>query len=72
MYIHGLADLESKPFKEPILELEFDFERRRSTKNDVRELELGMIIGPSLGGFLAHVYIFNCHHQMKMLSSLHM
>ncbi|KAJ0613244.1 putative mitogen-activated protein kinase [Helianthus annuus] len=34
MYIPGLVNLESKPFKEPIFELEFDFERRRSTKND--------------------------------------
>ncbi|MFS7941678.1 hypothetical protein Hanom_Chr06g00479061 [Helianthus anomalus] len=100
MYIHGLVNLESRPFKEPTLELEFDFdfERRRSTKNDTflgvdgyhykvsswlsrcptwthKAWEVGTWNDccPSLGGFHAQVYIFNCHHQMKMmLSSLHM
>ncbi|KAD1391132.1 hypothetical protein E3N88_42895 [Mikania micrantha] len=37
-YFYGLANLESEPSKQPISKLEFDFERRRLTKNDVREL----------------------------------
>ncbi|KAD1391130.1 hypothetical protein E3N88_42893 [Mikania micrantha] len=37
-YFFGLANLESEPSKQPISKLEFEFERRRLTKNDVREL----------------------------------
>ncbi|KAK1437674.1 hypothetical protein QVD17_03470 [Tagetes erecta] len=37
-YFYGLANLESEPSKQPISKLEFEFERRRLTKNDVREL----------------------------------
>ncbi|KAL8196415.1 hypothetical protein R6Q57_024710 [Mikania cordata] len=37
-YFLGLANLESEPSKQPISKLEFEFERRRLTKNDVREL----------------------------------
>ncbi|MFS8032920.1 putative mitogen-activated protein kinase CMGC-MAPK family [Helianthus anomalus] len=37
-YFYGLANLETEPSKEPISKLEFEFERRRLTKNDVREL----------------------------------
>lgn len=37
-YFYGLANLETEPSKQPISKLEFDFERRRLTKNDVREL----------------------------------
>ncbi|KAL4590845.1 hypothetical protein LXL04_003788 [Taraxacum kok-saghyz] len=35
---YGLADLETEPSKQPISKLEFDFEKRKLTKNDVREL----------------------------------
>ncbi|XP_024993845.1 mitogen-activated protein kinase 9-like isoform X2 [Cynara cardunculus var. scolymus] len=37
-YFYGLANLETEPSKQPISKLEFEFERRRLTKNDVREL----------------------------------
>lgn len=37
-YFYGLANLETEPSKQPISKLEFDFEKRRLTKNDVREL----------------------------------
>lgn len=37
-YFYGLANLEHEPSKQPISKLEFDFERRKLTKDDVREL----------------------------------
>ncbi|GJW88738.1 hypothetical protein Tco_0164078 [Tanacetum coccineum] len=37
-YSYGLANLETEPPKQPISKLEFEFERRRLTKIDVREL----------------------------------
>lgn len=37
-YFCGLANLEHEPSKQPISKLEFDFERRKLTKDDVREL----------------------------------
>lgn len=37
-YFYGLANLENEPSTQPIPKLEFEFERRRLVKNDVREL----------------------------------
>uniref|UniRef100_A0A6N2M2N4 Uncharacterized protein n=1 Tax=Salix viminalis TaxID=40686 RepID=A0A6N2M2N4_SALVM len=37
-YFKGLAKVEREPFCQPITKLEFEFERRRVTKEDVREL----------------------------------
>ncbi|EXB58285.1 Mitogen-activated protein kinase 12 [Morus notabilis] len=37
-YFYGLANLEHEPSKQPISKFEFDFERRKLTKDDVREL----------------------------------
>lgn len=37
-YFHGLANVEYEPSTQPIPKLEFDFERRKLTKDDVREL----------------------------------
>ncbi|PWA35196.1 cGMP-dependent kinase [Artemisia annua] len=37
-YFYGLANLETEPSKQLISKFEFEFERRRLTKNDVREL----------------------------------
>ncbi|KAG6599886.1 Mitogen-activated protein kinase 12, partial [Cucurbita argyrosperma subsp. sororia] len=37
-YFHGLANVEDEPSRQPISKLEFEFERRKLTKNDVREL----------------------------------
>lgn len=37
-YFYGLANLAEEPSRQPISKLEFDFERRRITKDDVREL----------------------------------
>ncbi|KAI3409558.1 Mitogen-activated protein kinase [Psidium guajava] len=37
-YFHGLANLDREPSAQPISKLEFEFERRKLTKDDVREL----------------------------------
>ncbi|PKA55518.1 Mitogen-activated protein kinase 15 [Apostasia shenzhenica] len=37
-YFQGLANLEREPSTQPISKLEFEFERRKLTKDDVREL----------------------------------
>jgi len=37
-YFKGLAKVEREPSCKPISKLEFEFERRRLTKDDVREL----------------------------------
>ena len=37
-YFYGLANLEDEPSMQPISKLEFDFERRKLIKDDVREL----------------------------------
>ncbi|XP_038892958.1 mitogen-activated protein kinase 9-like [Benincasa hispida] len=37
-YFHGLANLKDEPSRQPISKLEFEFERRKLTKDDVREL----------------------------------
>ncbi|KAF8022571.1 hypothetical protein BT93_F0167 [Corymbia citriodora subsp. variegata] len=37
-YFHGLANLEREPSAQPISKLEFEFERRKLIKDDVREL----------------------------------
>ncbi|CAI0431979.1 unnamed protein product [Linum tenue] len=37
-YFHGLANLENEPTRVPISKLEFEFERRRLTRDDVRQL----------------------------------
>ncbi|KAJ0962799.1 hypothetical protein J5N97_027921 [Dioscorea zingiberensis] len=37
-YFHGLANVEREPSTQPISKLEFEFERRKLTKDDVREL----------------------------------
>ncbi|CAN0871605.1 Mitogen-activated protein kinase 17 [Linum grandiflorum] len=37
-YFDGLANLENEPSRQPISKLEFEFERRRLTRDDVREL----------------------------------
>ncbi|CAK9157568.1 unnamed protein product [Ilex paraguariensis] len=37
-YFYGLADLKQEPSSQPISKLEFEFERRKLTKDDVREL----------------------------------
>ncbi|KAK8959105.1 Mitogen-activated protein kinase 9 [Platanthera guangdongensis] len=37
-YFHGLANVEYEPSTQPISKLEFDFEKRKLTKDDVREL----------------------------------
>ncbi|CAI0383338.1 unnamed protein product [Linum tenue] len=37
-YFYGLANLENEPTRAPISKLEFEFERRRLTRDDVREL----------------------------------
>lgn len=37
-YFHGLANVEEEPSARPISRFEFDFERRKLTKDDVREL----------------------------------
>ncbi|KAJ6295149.1 hypothetical protein OIU76_023118 [Salix suchowensis] len=37
-YFNGLSNVESEPSTQPISKLEFEFERRKITKDDVREL----------------------------------
>lgn len=37
-YFHGLANVDNEPSKQPISKFEFDFEKRKLTKDDVREL----------------------------------
>ncbi|KAK4484163.1 hypothetical protein RD792_011384 [Penstemon davidsonii] len=37
-YFHGLANVEDEPSTHPISKFEFDFERRKLTKDDAREL----------------------------------
>ncbi|TQD90763.1 hypothetical protein C1H46_023695 [Malus baccata] len=37
-YFHGLANVDREPSTQPISKLEFEFERRKLTKDDVREL----------------------------------
>lgn len=37
-YFKGLAKIEREPSCQPISKLEFEFERRRVTKEDIREL----------------------------------
>ncbi|KAK9115922.1 hypothetical protein Sjap_014869 [Stephania japonica] len=37
-YFHGLANIDQEPSTQPISKLEFEFERRKLTKDDVREL----------------------------------
>lgn len=37
-YFHGLANIDKEPSTEPISKMEFDFERRKATKDDIREL----------------------------------
>ncbi|KAH0850787.1 hypothetical protein HID58_019496 [Brassica napus] len=37
-YFKGLAKVEREPFCQPISKMEFEFERRRLTKDDIREL----------------------------------
>ncbi|XP_073006541.1 mitogen-activated protein kinase 9-like isoform X1 [Typha latifolia] len=37
-YFYGLANVDREPSTQPISKLEFDFERRKLTKDDVREL----------------------------------
>ncbi|XP_022722803.1 mitogen-activated protein kinase 15-like isoform X2 [Durio zibethinus] len=37
-YFKGLAKVEREPFAQPVTKMEFEFERRRITKEDVREL----------------------------------
>ncbi|PIM98995.1 Mitogen-activated protein kinase [Handroanthus impetiginosus] len=37
-YFYGLADIEDEPSTQPISKFEFEFERRKLTKDDVREL----------------------------------
>ncbi|KAK9106717.1 hypothetical protein Syun_022728 [Stephania yunnanensis] len=37
-YFHGLANIDQEPSTQPISKLEFEFERRELTKDDVREL----------------------------------
>jgi len=38
VYFKGLAKVEREPSAQPVTKLEFEFERRRITKEDVREL----------------------------------
>ncbi|KZV46513.1 mitogen-activated protein kinase 9 [Dorcoceras hygrometricum] len=37
-YFHGIANVDREPSTQPISKLEFEFERRKLTKDDVREL----------------------------------
>lgn len=37
-YFHGLANMDREPSTQPISKLEFEFERRKVGKDDVREL----------------------------------
>lgn len=37
-YFRGLAKVEREPSAQPVTKMEFEFERRRITKEDVREL----------------------------------
>lgn len=37
-YFHGLANLDNEPSRQPISKLEFEFERMKLIKDDVREL----------------------------------
>ncbi|CAA7017285.1 unnamed protein product [Microthlaspi erraticum] len=37
-YFHGLANVDREPSTQPIPKLEFEFERRKITKEDMREL----------------------------------
>jgi mitogen-activated protein kinase 1/3 len=37
-YFKGLAKVEREPSAQPVTKMEFEFERRRITKEDVREL----------------------------------
>jgi mitogen-activated protein kinase 1/3 len=37
-YFQGLAKVEREPSAQPITKMEFEFERRKKTKEDVREL----------------------------------
>ncbi|PKD78469.1 hypothetical protein CWS33_30125, partial [Escherichia coli] len=37
-YFDGLADKEEEPSRKPISKLEFEFDKRKLTRDDVREL----------------------------------
>lgn len=37
-YFRGLANVDREPSTQPISKLEFEFERKKLTKDDVREL----------------------------------
>lgn len=37
-YFQGLANVDYEPSRQPISKLEFEFERRKLTRDDVREL----------------------------------
>lgn len=43
-YFNGLAKIEREPSCPPIPKVEFEFERRRVTKEDIKELIFGEIL----------------------------
>ena len=45
-YFHGLANVDHEPSRQPISKLEFDFERRKLSKDDVRELIYREVLKP--------------------------
>lgn len=50
-YFQGLANVDREPSTVPISKLEFEFERRKLTKDDVRELIYREVSLPSLDLF---------------------
>ncbi|KAK6153989.1 hypothetical protein DH2020_013628 [Rehmannia glutinosa] len=58
-YFHGLANVNREPCNQPISQLEFEFERRKLTKDDVREL-----IYRESGYFISSKQILEYHPQM--------
>lgn len=63
-YFYGLANVEDEPSTHPISKFEFDFERRKLTKDDARELiyrevlsQLAILISDDLFVFLLFTMI---------------
>lgn len=52
-YFHGLANVDREPSTQPISKLEFEFERRKLTKDDVRELIYREVL-------VVHFEFFSC------------
>ncbi|KAK6127700.1 hypothetical protein DH2020_038540 [Rehmannia glutinosa] len=56
-YFHGLANVNREPCNQPISQLEFEFERRNLTKDDVREL-IYREVGFGINLLLKHGFLY--------------